>query len=85
MFWQGGIYNGEVDRDGRTILDVAAKAGDKQWGIIQSPFMEEKARTTEFKRRVVVGNGKLTYAETTIVDIYGKVFEHTEQNDLVLT
>jgi hypothetical protein len=34
---------------------------------------------------VVVGNGKLTYAETTIVDIYGKVFEHTEQNDLVLT
>ena len=47
--------------------------------------MEEKARTTEFKRRVVVGNGKLTYAETTIVDIYGKVFEHTEQNDLVLT
>ncbi len=80
----GGTYAGEVDRDGRVIIEVAAKIDDPRWGIIQSPFMLDKARTTEFRHRVIVGDGRLSYAETMMVDIYGKVFEHTDQNELVL-
>jgi hypothetical protein len=38
----------------------------------------------EFRHRVVVGNGTLSYSETTMVDIYGKHFEHTDQNKLTL-
>jgi len=46
--------------------------------------MQNNASTTEFRQEVVVGNGKLSYSETTMVDIYGKMFEHTDRNALVL-
>jgi len=81
----GGTYNGEKDADGRIILKVMAKLGDENWGIIQSPFMRDKASTQSFEHELIFGNGKITYTETTMVDIYGKVFEHTDQNELELT
>lgn len=80
----GGRYSGEKDTDGRTVLEVAAKLDDENWKIIQSPFMQQKATTTEFRHRIAVGDGKMSYAETTMVDIYGKTFEHTDQNELTL-
>lgn len=80
----GGAHTGETNEDGSVTLEVAANIDDAQWGIIQSPFMQENARTTAFQHRITVGNGKLSYSETTIVDIYGKVFEHTDDNELVL-
>jgi len=36
----------------------------------------------EFRQTVNVGGGKMTYSQTTLVDIYGKVFEHTDENRL---
>ncbi len=80
----GGHYTGTKDTEGNVIIEVSAGLDDKSWKIIQSPFMLEKARTTEFRHKITVGNGKQTYSETTIVDIYGKVFEHTDQNELIL-
>ncbi|MCH7496606.1 MAG: FABP family protein [Candidatus Marinimicrobia bacterium] len=80
----GGTYTGARDAEGRVMIEVAAKLDDSNWKIIQSPFMLEYARTTEFRQHITVGNGKLSYSETTIVEIYGKVFEHTDQNDLIL-
>ncbi len=79
----GAVYSGEKDSEGSVVLEVAAAVNDKNWGIIQSPFMQEKARTTGFSHKITVGNGKLSYFETTVVDIYGKVFEHTDQNELI--
>lgn len=79
----GGKYLGEKDLEGRAIIEVAAKIDDYKWKIIQSPFLQDNASTTEFKQEIVVGNGKLSYRETTIIDIYGKIFEHTDQNELV--
>lgn len=80
----GGTYAGETDTDGRAILNVQSKLGNETWGIVQSPFMMEKAKTTEFRHNVIVGNGKLSYSETMVLDIYGKVFEHTDANELTL-
>ncbi len=80
----GGEHTGATNDDGSVTLEVAAKIDDAQWGITQSPFMQDKARTTAFKHRITVGNGKLSYSETTMVDIYGGVFEHTDGNELVL-
>ncbi len=80
----GGKFEGAKDSDGRVIIEVAASIDDADWKIIQSPFMRDNARTTEFRHKVVVGNGRLSYSETTIVDIYGKVFEHTDNNELNL-
>ncbi len=78
----GGTYSGETDSQGRTILEVSAKEDDPDWGIIQSPFMRDNARTVSFTHRLTVGNGTLSYSETTIVDIYGRRFEHTDGNEL---
>ena len=78
----GGKYNGETDADGHAVLNLSAKLGDPDWGIIQSPFMSKKASSLEFRQNVITGNDKLVYAQTTLVDIYGKVFEHTDNNEL---
>ena len=78
----GGTYNGEKDNDGNVILEVSAGVNNEDWGIVQSPYMQKKAKTTDFKHKIVVGGDKLTYSETTMLDIYGKVFEHTDDNIL---
>jgi len=78
----GGTHSGK-QTDGSIILEVSAGLNDKDWQIIQSPFMWENARTTKFHHRITVGNDKLSYSETTMVEIYGKVFEHTDRNELI--
>jgi len=69
--------------DGSTVIEVSARLGDENWGIVQSPFMGKKARTTSFQHRLVVADDSLSYSETTLLDIYGKkAYEHTDQNVL---
>ena len=69
--------------DGRkTELDVAATEHDDEWRIIQSPFLRSKARATEFRHHIAVSGDELDYNETTILEIYGKTFEHTDKNVL---
>ena len=79
----GGVHDGSKNSDGTTVLEVSANTDDKNWSIIQSPFMAENAKTTQFTHKITVGKTELSYSETTIVNIYGKVFEHTDQNTLV--
>jgi hypothetical protein len=79
------LAGGQVDlaEQGRdTELEVKAVSGDSSWGITQSPFMQENAKTTEFRHRISVSDGELVYSETTVLDIYGKIFEHTDANTL---
>jgi len=73
----------KVAADGTVTFDVAAGVDNAEWGIIQSPFMQEKARTTAFSHTITLGSDTLSYAETTMLDIYGKAFEHTDGNELV--
>lgn len=79
----GGTHSGKVEDDGSIVLQVSAALNDKDWQIIQSPFMQVTARTTEFRHRITLKNATLSYSETTIVEIYGKLFEHTDENELV--
>lgn len=81
----GGEYTGKTDANGRVVLELSAKLGDPKWGIIQSPFMSKNASSLEFSQQIIVGAGKMDYAQTTMVDIYGKVFEHTDTNALTLS
>ena len=67
---------------GPIVLEVAWAADDPGWGVVQSPFMRDNARTVGFRHRLVVDDATLTYDEATIVDIYGKRFEHTDTNTL---
>ena len=65
---------------GPVVLEVASAAESDEWGVVQSPFMRDKARTVAFRHRVVVDGETLKYDETTVVDIYGRRFEHTDTN-----
>ena len=83
----GGRYTGSAgpgDQGNVEVqLEVQARQDDPDWGIIQSPFMRDRARTLEFRHQLSVGAAKLSYAQTTVVEIYGRTFEHTDRNELV--
>ena len=76
----GGSFTG--DTAGEVVIEVAAKLGDADWGIVQSPFMRDNAKTVAFEHKLVVNGDTLVYSETTTVDIYGKTFAHTDGNTL---
>jgi hypothetical protein len=71
-----------VDND-KIIIEVKSDIDDKSYGIIQSPFMHQKAKTTSFVHTMTIQGDNLSYKETTMVDIYGKNFEHTDENELI--
>lgn len=77
----GGRYDGP-DSDNNVVLEVNAKLNDPDWQIIQSPFMRDNASTIGFQQRITLNGDSLAYAETTMLDIYGKRFEHTDGNQL---
>jgi hypothetical protein len=67
---------------GKTTLSVKAAMDDPDWGVIQSPFMRDNARTLSFSHDLTVGADTLSYSETTVLEIYGRRFDHTDRNDL---
>ena len=79
----GGTFAGAPDPTSGVVLEVAARLGDPDWGVIQSPFMRDKASTVEFRHRLTLEGDHLHYRQTTVVDIYGRRFDHTDANDLI--
>ena len=63
-------------------FNVAVAENDTKWGIVQSPFMLKKAKTLSFKREFKVSDNKLIYSQEMVLDIYGKIFNHTDVNTL---
>jgi methylamine---glutamate N-methyltransferase subunit C len=78
----GGKFDASQAGASKIILAVKASLEDKDWGIIQSPFMREKARTVSFQHQITVEGNELSYSETTCLQIYGKPFDHTDTNTL---
>ncbi len=63
-------------------IEVSANLDDPDWGITQSPFMKQKARLLAFTRSLSIDGDVLVYNQESTVDIYGKVFKHTDSNTL---
>jgi len=63
-------------------LKVYASAEGADWGISQSPFMLEKAKTTAFEMVLKVDGDTMHYRQTTSLSIYGREFPHTDENTL---
>ncbi len=78
----GATYEEKYNNEGALVIEVEAGVDNPNWGIVQSPFMQKNARTTDFKHHIAVKGDKMVYSETTVVDIYGKVFQHTDDNEL---
>ena len=79
----GLLAGGKVtEAKGAITFKVGAGADNKDWGIIQSPFMQKKAKTLQFSHTVTVKDKVMTYTESTKLEIYGKTFDHTDGNTL---
>jgi len=61
---------------------VVFRVATDESGVVQTNFMHKKAKTTSFKMEMKLEGDTLHYAETTMIDIYGKSFEHTDTNTL---
>ncbi|MFT7463478.1 MAG: hypothetical protein ACI9EF_001822 [Pseudohongiellaceae bacterium] len=79
----GGAHDGTPADGGAMKLKVISKLGDPDWGMAQSPFMRDNARTVEFSHELTVDGDQLSYNETTVLDIYGRTFQHTDGNQLI--
>lgn len=78
------LAGGDYSREGESItINVAASVDDPHWNILQSPFMNDNARTIEFRQSLRLSQGRLSFKETTVLDIYGKRFDHTDENELI--
>ena len=69
--------------DGNSVLLRVASEEGGDWGIAQSPFMRDNAKTTGFKMNLKVDGDKISYSQTTYLDIYGRDFDHTDKSSLV--
>ncbi len=77
----GGKFDAKKVNNSRITLNVAAKLGE-EWGFVQSPFMRDNAKTLEFTQKMIVTKDMLSYTQTTVLDIYGRIFNHTDFNTL---
>jgi len=51
-------------------------------GIAESEYMTNNAKTTGFVMNISITDQKLTYSQTSSLDIYGKPFAHTDSSTL---
>jgi hypothetical protein len=79
----GGHWTPGAD-DAIEIL-VKADSASRDWGIIQPPFMRDRARTRAFSHELKLERDTLRYNETTQLVIYGRSFEHSDRNVLTRT
>ena len=61
---------------------VEAKLGNEQWPIIQTAFLRQKASMKAYQQQVVLSGDTLQYKQNMQLDIYGRVFDHNDENTL---
>ncbi|MEH6567926.1 MAG: heme-binding beta-barrel domain-containing protein [Halioglobus sp.] len=79
----GGKLAAPDNFEDELVFSVAAELGSSEFGIVQAPFMSNKAKTTAFTHSMTVIGNELRYNETTVLDIYDKrSYDHTDLNTL---
>ena len=79
----GGKLGQPESLEQELVFEVAAKTGSLEFGIVQAPFMFNKAKTTAFSHTLTVKGDQMRYSETTVLDIYEKKsYDHTDVNTL---
>lgn len=78
----GGTFDPDLTETEETIFRVSAKAIGTSWGIAQSSFMAENAKTIAFESELILKGDRLSFSQLTTLEIYGKEFPHTDKNEL---
>ena len=69
--------------DDKIEFTVEAAIGESDWQIIQSPFMHKNAKMTKMDQTFTLSENELTYSQSMMLDIYGREFDHTDENTLI--
>ncbi len=73
------VAGGKALEDGNKVtLQLRATKEDADWGIIESPFMQQKASTQAYRFELSVEADKLVYFQSVRVNIFGREFDHTD-------
>lgn len=80
----GVVAGGKVisEEGSKITIKVDAADGDPDWGVSQAPFMRDNARTVSFTQTLVLDGDELSYEERTLLDIYGREFDHVDKSKL---
>lgn len=77
------LAGGRLQQSGdESVFDVKASADSDSYGIVQSPFMLDRAKTKAFQLRMTVCGDVLSYRQVMSLHIYGKDFEHIDESTL---
>ena len=71
-----------LEKDSQLVFSVEANIEDSAFGIVQSPFMERKAKTKAYRIDLKLSEYEMSYHQTTSLYIYGKDFEHSDKSQL---
>ncbi|WP_094752083.1 heme-binding beta-barrel domain-containing protein [Psychromonas sp. CD1] len=71
------------NQENMLVFDVQACIEKGDWQLIQSPFMLKKAKMTHYAQQLTLNGDTLSYKQTMLLDIYGKIFEHTDGSTLL--
>ncbi len=78
----GGKFAKANLKEKSVTLEFSAKADQSDFGIAQSTFMRDNAKTLEYTQKLTVNDSILIYNELTVLDIYGRQFNHKDSNTL---
>lgn len=69
-----------------TSISLSAEAASETYGILSNPFLNDAFKPVRYDLKITLhGDGSFSYAEDTLLKIYGKEtpFHHTDQNKLL--
>ena len=79
----GRVLDSDDIPSGTIVIEVSAEETGFDGGIAESSFMQRNAKTTAFSQVLTLDGDRLSYEQSTILDIYSKTFDHTDINTLV--
>ena len=59
------------------------KLDNNQWPIIQSTFLQQKAKVKSYTQQVTLSGDVLHYTQNMMLDIYGRSFDHNDTSTLI--
>ena len=71
-----------IEESKQTLFNVEAEVGNEQWPIIQSTFLQQKAKVKSYTQKVTLSGDTLHYTQNMMLDIYGRSFDHTDTSTL---
>lgn len=79
----GVVAGGKAtEENGVITIQLDAKKGDADYGIVEAPFMRDNASSTSFTMTIVLDGDNMSYEQRTMLDIYGREFDHVDKSKL---